>query len=907
MKKKEKKHKSLKENYFCGFLKTRFRTFVWLLIFITQLTPLCAQSAKITISLSNTGIEDVLKEIQKQSGLNYLLNNEEVSKDIKVSVNVKNETIEEALNQCFKNLNLTYKIVDNVIIVTPKKQQEPVKENPKTKAEQSIKGNISDKESGEPLVGATVVIKGTNPLKGNAADAYGNFRIDNIPVGRYNIEINYVGYEPYLVREILIGSGKEVVLNIGLKESVTHLDEVKIIANSNKEAPINSMATLSAQQLSVEEANRFAGGMDDPARLVSSYAGVASNVGNNGIVIRGNSPKGLLWNMEGVQIPNPNHFGDYVGLGGGAVTALSSQTMSNSDFYTGAFPAEYGNTLSGVFDMKMRTGNQEKREYVFQAGLIGIDVAAEGPFVKGKKSTYLFNYRYSTLGLLAPILPKEMGILKYQDLSFKLNFPTKKLGIFSVWGIGALDYQSRKPLDNPNDWEYETDGDESKANISMGAVGLNHKIKITNKIYLNTTFAQTGNSLDWLERRYYYRDINGFDIQDKQKVDDKRWKYTLTSYLNFKFSSKHSNKTGIILDRLNYNIDVKYADNPNVIWKTYVYGKGASNLFQFYSQSKITPKDNFTINLGIHSQYFMFNKKYTIEPRFGVRWNFLPAQTLSFAYGMHSQLESIHLYLAQKTDSGYVNLDGQYQPELFTQPNKNLDFDKAHHFVLGYELRLSDNVMLKIEPYLQLLYNIPVVRNSYISTINIKDVWTINDSLVNKGTGHNAGIDLTLERFLNKGFYYLVTASFFDSKYKGGDGIERNTRYNKNYVINLLVGKEWFIGKTKNNIFGTNIRLNYLGGDRITPVNVEETLASRIIVEDVSRAFSRKSADDPILSLAINYRINKPRHSSIWTLQIINALAHKVFQEYKINLKTNNIDATKDLLYVPNLSYKIEF
>ncbi len=756
---------------------------------------------------------------------------------------------------------------------------------------QTLKGKVFDSESNIPLIGATVVIINTDPLRGTATDAEGNFRIDSVAVGRYNISVSYIGYQSYMAREMVISSGREAVLNIGLKESVEDLKEVTVKAYSDKNEPINSMATLSARQVNMEEANRYAGGFDDPARLVSSYAGVASAVGNNGVVIRGNSPKGLLWRMEGVQIPNPNHFADYISLGGGAVTALSSQTMASSDFFTGAFPAEYGNALSGVFDMNMRTGNTEKREHVFQAGLVGIDFASEGPFKKGKRASYLFNYRYSTLGLLAPILPEEMGKLTYQDLSFKLNFPTKA-GTFSLWGIGAYDFQGNDAVSDSTKWEKSDDREEFKTKLTMAAVGLNYKKIVGNSTYLQTTLALTENSLDWSEKRF----DNNLQLLPIREVTDYRWKYTFTGFVNHKLGAKHTNRTGFILDRMMYDIQIKNADVNENMLQTYVSEKNGSNLLRFYSQSKITPANNLAFNVGVHVQYFILNKKYTIEPRLGIRWNFLPKHTLSMAYGFHSQLEKMQLYLVeQNMASGTV------------MPNKNLDFNKAHHFVFGYEVQFNQNLHLKVEPYYQRLFDIPVVPGSYISTINLHEIWDFNELLVNKGTGRNIGLDVTLERFLEKGYYYLFTASLFDSKYKGGDGIERNTRYNKNYVLNALGGKEWQTGKNNQNLFNANIRFTYMGGDRIIPLNVAATMEQQEIVEDVSRAYEQQLPDAPILSLSFSYRKNKSGHSSVWSFHLINALGHKDFQEYEFNAETKQVEKKEDLLLIPNLSYKLEF
>ena len=756
---------------------------------------------------------------------------------------------------------------------------------------QTIKGDVSDADSDQPLPGATVVILNSNPLIGTATDSTGHFRIDSVRVGRYDIRISYIGYIPYVAREIVIGSGKEVVLNAGLKQSTGKLGEVTVNAYFNKGEPVNSMATLSARQVNMEEANRYAGGFDDPARLVSSYAGVASAVGNNGIVIQGNSPKGLLWRMEGVQISNPNHFADYISLGGGAVTALSSQTMASSDFFTGAFPAEYGNALSGVFDIKLRRGNPEKNEYVFQAGLIGIDFSAEGPFKKGKQSSYLFNYRYSTLGLLAPVLPKEMGKLTYQDLSFKMYFPIKA-GAISLWGIGAYDYQGNNSTTDSTKWKTSDDREAFKTRLTMGAAGLSFK-KITGpETYMHLTLAYTENSIGWTQKRY----DDNLTLQPERNVGDYQWKVTLTGFLNHKFGARQTNRTGFTLDRLMYNINIKNADGYGDPLQTYVSATNASDLLQAYTESKITPTDRLTFNIGLHTQYFALNNKYSIEPRAGVSWNFLPRQTLSFAYGLHSQLERIQLYFVEKNT-----------PDGMVMPNKNLDFDKARHFVFGYKIQFNNNLSLKLEPYYQRLFNIPVVPGSYVSTINLDNLWDFNDSLVNRGTGRNTGLDITLERYLGKGYYYLLTATLFDSKYKGGDGIERNTRYNRNYIFNVLGGKEWQVGANDNNLFNANVRFTYMGGERIIPLNIEETMAQEKITEDFSRAYQQKLPDAPILSLSISYRRNHPGFTGIWSFHIINALMHKDFQEYVFNPVKKKIEKKEDLLVIPNISYKVEF
>ncbi|NVN95397.1 MAG: TonB-dependent receptor [Bacteroidetes bacterium] len=754
---------------------------------------------------------------------------------------------------------------------------------------QNIKGKVIDKESQSSLIGASVVVAGTNPIMGASSDIDGNYFIKKVPIGRYTIKISYIGYEDMIINEVLIGSGKEVVLNASLKEKVINSKE--IVFKANKYESINSMVTLSARQLSVEEASRYAGGFDDPSRLASSFAGVSGNLGTNGVVIRGNAPKGLLWCMEGVEITNPSHFANVSSLGAGAITALSSQMLSNSDFITGAFPSEYGNALSGVFDIKLRNGNNEKREYTIQAGLVGIDLSSEGPFVKGKKASYLFNYRYSTFGLLAPVLPSEMGVLKYQDLSFKLNFPTQKYGIFSVWGIGALDYQGRNAINDSNSWKSDIDKQQYSTDLYMSALGINHKIILGNKTYINTSLAATGNGLSLDQKEY----ISILKLMPSNKIDNYTWKYSLTSFVNHKFSANHTNKTGIIISRLLYNMNVQKKDNNNMLIN-YVNDKGSSYLMQAYSQSKYDITNDLTFNIGLHSQLFLLNNHYTVEPRIGLRWNFNPRQTIGISYGLHSQLEMLNFYFVQQQTSLGI-----------TEPNKNLDFSKAHHIVFSYDIKLTENAHLKFEPYYQFLFNIPVIPSSYYSLQNLENGIYFNDSLVNKGKGSNIGIDITFERFLNKGYYYLATASIFNSKYKGGDGIERNARFNKNYVVNLLGGKEWNVGRNKNNILNINAKLCLMGGDYYNPLNYSATYASQDIVENESKAFTLRKKDAQILSLSASYRINKLKHSSIWAISFINVLGYKEANTYYFDKTSNSIKQDVNQIVMPNFSYKLEF
>lgn len=754
---------------------------------------------------------------------------------------------------------------------------------------QTIRGKVVDAVTQEALIGASVVILNSYPTIGRACDIDGYFILEKVPVGRQSIQVSMIGYETYQINEIMISTGKETILDIALQISSIELDGV--VVTVSKDVPLNSMTSLSARQFSVEETQRYAGGMDDPARLVSSFAGVATpSVSANGISVRGNSPGGLLWRIEGVEVPNPNHFANMTVAGGGLLTTISNNVMGNSDFYTGAFPAEYGNAYSGVFDIKLQNGNTSDRGYIFQAGIMGIDFAAEGPLKKGKNASYIMNYRYSTLGLIAPLLPSGAGVIKYQDLTFKINFPTKKSGLVSFWGVGGIDRNTTTALDSA-EWKTDFDRDNSNALPYMFASGLSHKIILDKKTFLNSAISSSGSGLKFEEERLDYN----LKPHPQSNLNNSFLRFTIQSIINHRFGEKHTNRSGGYFSYLSYIVNVKQAPALGVPLMQMANGSGQSYLLQVFTQSKINPTPRLTFNLGLHYQHFMLNNQYSIEPRTGLKYKIDSKQSVALAYGLHSRLEMLPVYFA--------DINGTY-------PNKDLKFMKSSHFVFSYNLKVTHNLRLSIEPYYQYLDNVPVSPDSYVSSINIENNIFFNEELVSEGTGRNVGIDLTLEHYLKNGFYYLFTTSVFDSKYTGVDDVERNTRFNKNYVFNALIGKEWVLGKRKNKILGTNFRLNYMGGNRIEPINEVVSLAIQdvVLAETPGHlAYEDKFNDMPIFSFTFSYRKNKANYSSVWSVQVLNATNTKQFVTNYYDSKTKSIKQKYDGIIVPNISYKIEF
>lgn len=756
---------------------------------------------------------------------------------------------------------------------------------------QTIRGTVTDRDSGTPIPYVSVGLLGTE--KGTTTDEKGEFCLEYIPVGRYNIQATSVGYAPIILREVMVASSKEIYLEIQLKENTHKLGEVIVSGQTNKSRPLNNMALSGARMLSVEEARRYAGGMDDPARLAASFAGVSPNVGNNGISIHGNAPHLLQWRLEDIEIPNPNHFADISVLGGGVLSSLSSNILGNSDFYTGAFPAEFGNAVSGVFDMKMRNGNNMKHEHTFQAGILGLDFASEGPLSKKHNSSYIFNYRYSTTALLDKLGGKveEGSTIKYQDLNFKLNFPTEKAGIFSIWGTALIDNYKQKPEKDIEKWENMDDRQTSKSNQKMAAGGVNQRYFFNNdtqwKNTIAITYSKANSDMDVID---YSQNTTPYLVSANRYTN-----FIFKSSFNKKFSSRFTNLTGITYTKMLYNMNFDMAPHEAATMNNISQGDGNTNLITAYNSSLIGLSDKVDMTIGVNSQVMTLNNEWTIEPRTSIRWQASGRSSFALAYGLYSRME--------KMDVFFVKTKGTAKTE-----NKNLGFTKSHHLMFTYDFKLSDDMRLRIEPYIQFLYDVPVMADSSYSVLNRRDFW-VEDPLINKGKGRNMGIDVTFEKYLTRGFYYMITGSIFSSKYCGGDGVWHNTRYNRNYIVNGLIGKEWMLGRNKQNVLSVNLKLTLQGGERYSPIDENATMndPDKTVRYDETKAFSKQLSPMFLTNYSVSYKINRKKTSHEFAIQGLNTTGYKEFHGHVYNSKKNIIEPYKIATSLTNVSYKIQF
>lgn len=751
---------------------------------------------------------------------------------------------------------------------------------------QTVRGKVMDSEAHAPLIGVNVVVIGTNPLIGATTDEKGNFRMKDVPLGRHSLKFSYVSYKEQVLSDIVVNSGKEVILDVELQESITDLSEIVIVGKRSGDAS-NEMATLSSREFTVNETEKYAGSRGEPARMAQKYAGViSSDDSRNDIIIRGNTPLGVLWRLEGINIPNPNHF-SIPGTGGGPVTILNNKFLSNSDFFTGAFPAEYANGIAGAFDLKMRNGNNEKVEGSIQFGILGTEALLEGPLSKNKNSSFLAMYRYSTISVF-----HKLGINigtnaspTYQDAAFRLNFPFKKGGNLAIFAVGGASYAPIIKSEDLDTSETELYGQIDRDQYfwsRMGVIGASYSKPINNTTYFKAVVSA---SQQYIKAKHdkVIKHVEGalFKIDSLIPILDYFFndnKYSAYFSINKKFTKKTSLKAGINFDLY----DSKYLDSVRVVymkedevtldhvtpWRLRWDSEANPFIIQPYVQIKHSFSDYLTMTAGISSLIYSMSKNSIspIEPRFGISYQISKKHKISFASGLHSQSLAQYLYYYDKNDiEPYKSSLDPY--------NTDLELMKSWHFVLGHEWYTGKYVRLKTEVYYQYLYDLPIeeVPSSY-SLLNSGSGFSrfFPNKLTSLGTGRNYGIDLTIEKAFTKGYFFLATGSLFDAKYRGSDDTLRNSTFNGSYGLNVLFGKEFKFGQKQSlNISGS---VTMSGGQRHGIVDEAKTIQEQEVVYKNENYNEYKFKDYFRSDLKISYKINSKRFTHEISFDIVNVL-----------------------------------
>jgi len=771
-----------------------------------------------------------------------------------------------------------------------------------------IKGQIIDKQSEISLPGAAIELLNSSSPIGATTNLNGYFTLKKIPIGRQMIKISFIGYETQTIPNIEVSTGKDIFLTIQLVENYNTLSEVVIATSSNKLKARNKYTSISARQFGIKDVGRYAGGRSDVARLASNFAGVGSpDDSRNDIVVRGNSPTGLLWKIEGIPIANPNHFST-LGTTGSPISALNPNLLKNSDFITSAFPAEYGNAIGGVFDLGFRNGNKDDYEFSFQMGAFsGIEVNAEGPLNKKNNGSFLIAARYSLVGLTGGSGSSDTP--NYADISFNVALGDSNLGSFSIFGIlgnSSIDFYGK---DHDKDDLFSAEDENSSVRSGINLLGLKHQFKINNRSYLRTIVARSQNSNTYKEDRIL--NINTVEEAEIRyaESDDRESRLSLSTFYNLKAHRNLTFRTGLLVENFSSDLNRKERDeqpdqdndgNPDLLTVRKI--KGDHTVWQPYFQAKYRLSNSVSLNTGIHGMYSDLNNQFVVEPRASLNWKLHPKHSLSLGYGLHHQNIAIPLLFLNKEVNGII-----------IQPNKNLDFVRSNHYVVGYDIKLAPSWRGKIETYYQSIDKAAIEKtpSSYSSLTEGADFTFSSNktALINSGKGINKGIEFTLEKSFSNGYHALITSSIFDSTYKGSDGIKRNSPFNNGYIFNFLAGKEYKIGKNKTTIFSIDARFVSSGGKHYTPVDLEASKNANYQVLKDNLAFSNQYDNymrlDLKLGITINSKKSKNSHKIYIDLQNVTNRKNVFLKKY--NRITNNLDQINQSGFFPDFGYRFQF
>ncbi len=798
---------------------------------------------------------------------------------------------------------------------------------------QTIRGTVRDRETQRAILGAKISID--NHSISDLTKDDGSFILLGVPLGRQNLTVEAKNYRIANLPNIVVTSGKEVVMNIDLDEDFESITEVAIKAKKKNDQLNNDAALVSARLFTVDETDRFAGSRGDPARMASNFAGVqGADDSRNDIVVRGNSPSGILWRMEGIDIPNPNHFA-IPGTTGGSVSIINNKILGNSDFFTGAFPAEYGNAIAGVFDLKLRNGNNKKHEISSQLGFLGWDFMAEGPLSKNSKASYLFTYRYSTLSLFSKLkIPIGTDATpNYQDASFKLNFPMKNNDNFSVFGIGGtsnIDIKisdQKKPAENL----YGDNDRDQYFGSNMGILGASYQKSLGTSSYLKMVVSMSGQAvnahhdlifrqLDLATNEFRYDSIVPFMGYNFQTIT--RGTHI---FMNQKLSPRSTVKYGIQYTNYGYNMidtvrDLSLKPNRYWTWNTRWNAIGSANMVVPYFQWKY--KFNPKLSMVVGWQAHVFQIKYTprtedsfkkakshtsnyfVLPRLSFRYQASKKSTFNLGTGIHTQNQPSYVYFYDYREK--IDTSKRTSPK-----NISMDLTKSAHIVLGWDYSLGQSSRIKVETYYQYLWGIPIDREFTQTSFSLANTGSgfsrfFPNKLVNEGTAYNYGLELTVEKFFSKGFYYLFSASVFDAQYTGSDKVTRPTDFNTNYAMNGLFAKEITLPNKAVLNFGGKVTM--AGARRYSPMDTAATIAIREYVElDAQKNTERFGNPYFRCDFRISYKVNGKKMSHEFALDLVNVFNNQNILKYSYSDATKSSKIDYQLGFLPLFYYKLDF
>ena len=741
-----------------------------------------------------------------------------------------------------------------------------------------LSGRVSDAQ-GFSISYADVFLKGDHQYV-TKTDSLGKFSIEAPEAGRYLLFIEKSGFQN-AEEEVLIISGKDIFIHFTLQERTTLLEAVAV--TGVKENPVSGSYTIP-----IEKALRMPANFFDPLRLVTILPGVSNgNDQANGISIRGYSPNGLLWRLQGLDIVNPNHLANAGTLSdrpvanGGGVSMISSQVLDKSQFYYGTLPSNYGNALSGVMDMSLRKGNASKSEYTIQTGLVGLDFAAEGPFKSGQRGSYLVNFRASTVGLLTKAGVDFGGEkINFYDLSFNLNFDHRKGGSLSVFGFGgrSTNIFTARP---EAEWETEKDRYDIDFYGNTFALGLRDDRHISTRLMLKSGMAVSGQ----LQERTARSATVPFAHTVFEKFESNRRLVSAFMILSVKntenISSEHGTTLTISADQhlrsLIQTTSLSYVP-PSFSGSV----KGA--IIQPYSSWNFQ-LNNARLNVSARYLYFTFNGTGSFEPRTSLSFPVLKG-SLTLGYGITSQVQQTQLYL---------------NPD-----NKNLPLTRSAQSSIEYLRTFANGIRVRSTLYYHQLNNVPVSgTGSPYSALNMMEEF-LYMQLTPVGSGRNFGGEAMVEKRFENQFYLMGSGSLYRSTYGADLNHQLNSRFNGRYTATAAGGKE-FNSSRKGQVFGIHTRFMAFGGQRQMQIDEAASIIAGTTIFDQSQGYNVILPGYKRLDLRLSWRKAKANSTRTVSLDIQNLAGIQNVAGYYFDTFKQKVMTRYQLGFIPVLTWRLDF
>jgi hypothetical protein len=673
-----------------------------------------------------------------------------------------------------------------------------------------VRGRVVNKLNNEPLDYASV--RFLDQPYGSYTDSSGFFEIKGIPAGLYNLEITYTGFKSQRFLEQEVTNSKPLVLEIFMEEEGTQLETVEIVSSpftKSAESPV------SLRTIGVNEIARSPGGNRDISKVIQSLPGVAGTVSfRNDIIIRGGAPNENRFFLDGIEVPNINHFSTQ-GASGGPVGLINVNFIREVDFFSGAFPATRGNALSSVMEIKQRNGREDRLGFNATVGSSDLGLTLEGPI--GKKTTFLASARRSYLQwlfktLALPFLPN------YNDFQFKTRTKFNERNELTVIGLGAIDEFALN---------LEADSTESQQFI-LGYLPVNtqwnYTVGANFKHFFENSFLSVVASRNMLNNRSFKYENNDESLTDgkildyiSQEIENRfRVEHNL-QYKGFKvvygLAYEYTRYLNNTFNRISTPAGIDTVDFSSAL-DLHKYGAFATASRQFF-------QDRLSLSLGLRldgNTYSaeMSNPLEQFSPRIALSYAITPRFNANFNTGIYNQLPPY-------TTMGYRNSQG----ELVNRSN-GLRYIRAEHVVAGLEYNTPVNSKFSVEGFFKKYDRYPFLLRDSVSLANLGGDFGVvgNEPVTSTSKGRTYGVELLAQQKLYKGFFGILSYTFVRSEFTDGSGTYKPSAWDNRHIVTSTIGKKfkrnWEIGA----------RWRYYGGTPYTPFDVDRS--SLIAVWDIT-------------------------------------------------------------------------